>query len=111
MRVYDAVANKDCTGYLGNYPSDQAPYLKQNYPYEFDASAYEDNEVVAICIEDSWYQDYVKLSLAYEGIFYYAVPDTVFNRVIYKEVQQEINEGDIVINIESTYKTGGNGNR
>ncbi len=104
MRIYDAAVNRNCTGYLGNYPSDQAPQLKMNYPYEFDAKAYRDNELVAIHIEDPWYLDYVKLSLAYEGIFYYAVPDTAFNRYVQKELQPVLNANDVIITVEETYK-------
>lgn len=102
MRGYDGIIAGNCTGYLGNYPSDQAPYLKENYPYGFDPKAYRGNEVVAIRIEDGWYQDYVKLSLAYEGIAYYAVPDTVFNRFVKKEVQPSLNEDDVVITVDDT---------
>lgn len=104
MKVYDAAVSRNCTGYLGNYPSDQVPQLKWNYPYEFDAKAYRDNELVAIHIEDGWYQDYVKLSLAYEGISYYAVPDTVFNRYVQKEIQPTLDENDVTITVEETYK-------
>lgn len=99
MRVYDTMANKDCTGYLGNYPSDQAPYLKEKFRYDFDASQYAGEPIVAINIEDMWYLDYIKISLAYEGIQYYAVPDNVFDRGQLNEVQPSIQQGHRIITL------------
>lgn len=103
MRICDVIGNESCTGYLGNYPSDQAPYLKQTYAYEFDAEDYAGEDEVAVVIEDAWYQDYVKMALAYEGISCYAVPDSVFDRPEWKEVQPKLQDGDITITIEDTY--------
>lgn len=103
MRIYNIAGNENGTGYLGNYPSDQMPGLKNNYPYQFDAAKYTEENVVLINIENCWYQDYVKLALTYEGIPYYAVPDYNFSASSIKEVQPEIHDGDTVITVEETY--------
>jgi len=99
MRVYDTAVNADCIGYLGNYPSDQAPVLKQSFPYDFKAEDYIGEEEVAIAIDNTWYQDYIKISLAYEGIYYYAVPDYVFGQPALKDDQPELKEGAVIIQL------------
>ena len=100
LRIYDTVVNEDCTGYLGNYPSDQAPYLKQTFSYDFEPELYREEDVLAIVVEDPWYQDYVKIALTYEGIAHYAVPDSVFDRPTWKEEQGSLGVGDKVLFVE-----------
>lgn len=103
MRILNIADNDNCTGYLGTYPSDQKPYLKEKYPYHFDAGNYSDTAPVAIRIKDGWYQDYVKLALTYEGIPYYAVPDSAFGSGRNKEEQPTLNREDTVIKVKNTY--------
>ncbi len=103
MRVIDIASNDSCTGYMGTYPSDQKPYLKETYPYHFNARNYTDTVPVAIQIEDRWYQDYVKLVLTHEGIPYYAVPDYNFGRGGEKEQQPILNPDDVIVTLENTY--------
>lgn len=102
MRLHDVLVNKDCTGYLGNYPSDQFPSLKESYPYHFNAEKYKDEEMVAILIDNGWYQDYVKLSLAYEGISYYGVPTYQSGYNVLSDSQAVYVEGDTVITVSDT---------
>lgn len=97
MRAYDAAANPDGTGYLGNYPSDQMPYLKEKYPYGFHAENYRDTATVAVNIDDNWYQDYIEIALTYEGIPFYVVPDYIFQTKELRDIQPAIREGDMII--------------
>lgn len=106
MRATDVALNENGTGYLVNYPSDQKPALKEKFPYQFDAKKYRETEPAAIKIKNAWYQDYVKLALAYEGIPYYAVPDSEFDTGRMKEVQEreKPRDGDVVIKKGDTSK-------
>lgn len=106
MRVFDLAVNENCTGYLRTYPSDQHPKLKTKYPYQFDAKKYADVPVVAIRIKSSWYQDYVKLALAYEGIAYYAVPDSVIGWGKMKEENLNYNKKDTTVRVKDTAGSG-----
>jgi hypothetical protein len=100
MRIADAVINQDATGHLHNYPSDQYPNLKQSYAYDFDPNQYLTEEKVAIAVDNTWLQLYMKLSLAFEGISYYAIPDFVFESAQLKENQPMLQEGDVIITLD-----------
>ena len=75
LRIYDAATNTNCTGYMGNYPSDQFPYLKETFRYDFDAKKYIGLGTVVVDVEDEWYQKYIKMALTYEGIPYCLASD------------------------------------
>ena len=96
-RVNNIVKNPDETGYLGSYPSDQAPYLKETYDYNFDASEYADKNRVCVQIEDVWYQSYIEMCLSYEDIDFYSIPDYEFNYNVLRENQPVYLEGDPII--------------
>ena len=95
-RIVNIFENENGTGYLGTYPSDQAPYLKETFDYDFDASVYKDKQV-AVCIDDPWYQSYIEMCLSYEDIQYYSIPDYRFIYNSLREIQPELNDGDIII--------------
>lgn len=78
MRMVNIFTNKAGTGFLGNYPSDQMPELKETYSYDFNAKDFKGCKLVEIRTEDDWYQSFLELSLAYEDISYYSVPDILF---------------------------------
>lgn len=75
LRVGHIMSDKDGIMALGEYYPRFESQVKQDYDFSFDASAYHDEEVVAIVGGHAVYQLYVKMCLAYEGVDYYTQGD------------------------------------
>ena len=86
------------------YPidSDQYPYLKEEFGYQFDARQYANEEIVIVNIDDSWYQSYIEMALTYEGIPYFSIPDFDFRTNQMRDSQFTIPEGAVFIQVEDT---------
>lgn len=103
LRIEHIVSDPDGVMRLGaNYPSFEWP-VKRDYRFEFDASRYADEEVVAIVGGNAYFQLYVKLCLAYAGVDYYTIGDWGGFDYTYSE-GPELREGDTVIYLQDFEK-------
>ena len=85
-----------------NYPSFEWP-VKRDYRFEFDASQYADEDVVAIVGGNAYFQLYVKLCLAYAGVDYYTIGDWGAFKYTYSE-GPGLREGDTAIYLQDYEK-------
>ncbi|MCR4596772.1 MAG: hypothetical protein K5673_08310 [Lachnospiraceae bacterium] len=103
LRISHIITDEDGVMGLGEYYPVCEADVKRGYLFDFNATDYADEEVVAIVGGNAFYQLYVKLCLAYEGVDYYTVGDFGAFKYTYSE-GTELREGDTAIYLQDFEK-------